>query len=41
LDSGDVPKRKKRQKCSGCSIRDLCFPKDKPYSVRDAILSMK
>lgn len=40
LDSGDIPQRKKGQKCSGCSIRDVCFPKDKSYSVRDDILSM-
>lgn len=40
LKSGDIPKRRKGQKCSGCSIKDLCFPKDKRYSVRDTIISM-
>jgi CRISPR-associated exonuclease Cas4 len=36
-----IPARKKGQKCSGCSISDLCFPKDKKYCVRDMIMFMK
>lgn len=40
LNSGKIPKRKKGQKCSGCSIADVCFPKDKKYSVKNTIMSM-
>lgn len=41
LESHTIPSRKKGQKCSGCSISDLCFPKVNKYSVRDIVLSMK
>jgi CRISPR-associated exonuclease Cas4 len=37
---GTIPKKRKGQKCSGCSVKDICFPKDKPYSVKNTILSM-
>jgi CRISPR-associated exonuclease Cas4 len=37
----EIPSRKKGQKCSGCSVADLCFPKDKKYCVRDIVMSMK
>ena len=36
-----IPERKRSQKCSGCSIADICFPKTAAYSVRDMIMSMK
>ena len=36
-----IPERKRGQKCSGCSIADICFPKTAAYSVRDMIMSMK
>lgn len=41
LERHEIPPRKKGQKCSGCSISDLCFPKDKKYCVRDIVMSMK
>jgi CRISPR-associated exonuclease Cas4 len=37
----EIPLRKKGQKCSGCSLSDLCFPKDKKYCVKDIVMSMK
>ena len=40
LESHVIPKRVRGQKCSGCSLSDLCFPKEKSYSVRDQIASM-
>lgn len=36
-----IPPKRKGQKCSGCSLSDICFPKEKKYSVRDIIASMK
>lgn len=36
-----IPPRKKGQKCSGCSMADICFSKEKKYSVRDIIMSQK
>jgi CRISPR-associated exonuclease Cas4 len=39
--SHTIPSRKKGQKCSGCSISDLCFPGEKKYCVRDIVMSMK
>lgn len=41
VESHTIPPRKKEQKCSGCSLADLCFPKEKKYSVRDMVMSMK
>ncbi len=41
LAEHEIPNRKKGQKCSGCSIKDLCFPKNTVYCVRDMINSMK
>ena len=41
LESGEIPPRKKGQKCSGCSMADLCFPKDCTYNVKRMIMSMK
>lgn len=37
----EIPNRTKGQRCSGCSIKDLCFSKQKKYSVKDLIISMK
>lgn len=40
--SGEIiPERKRGQKCSGCSISDMCFAKVKDYNVRDIVMSMK
>lgn len=36
-----IPARKKGQKCSGCSMSDICFPKEKKYCVRDIVMSQK
>lgn len=41
LNSKLIPPRKKGQKCSGCSMADICFSKEKKYSVRDIIMSQK
>lgn len=41
LNKHEIPPRNKGQKCSGCSVSDLCFPKDKKYCVKDMIMSMK
>ncbi len=41
LDDKHIPPRKKGQKCSGCSMSDVCFPKEKKYCVRDIVMSQK
>lgn len=41
LELGSIPPRAKGQKCSGCSAAEFCFPKDKKYSVRELVMSMK
>ncbi len=41
LEKQIIPLRKKGQKCSGCSMADICFSKEKKYSVRDIIMSQK
>lgn len=41
LASKDIPRRKKGQKCTGCSMSDICFPKDKKYCIRDIVMSQK
>lgn len=33
----EIPARRKGQKCTGCSMKDMCFYKDSPYSVKDDI----
>lgn len=33
--------RAKSQKCSGCSMSDVCFPKVKKYNVKDTVMSQK
>ncbi len=40
-ENAEIPKRKRGQKCSGCSIKDMCFPKDPEYNVRKIIMSQK
>lgn len=37
LNEHKIPARQKGQKCSGCSMKDLCFPKDIAYCVRKEI----
>lgn len=37
LDTQTIPQRTRGQKCSGCSIADLCFPKCTAYHVRTEI----
>ena len=39
LRESRIPARKKGQKCSGCSMQDICFPKTKKYSVREVVMS--
>ncbi len=34
LESGKIPPRVKGQKCSGCSMKDVCIPQNKKYTVR-------
>ena len=41
LNRHEIPPRKKGQRCSGCSVSDLCFPKDKKYCIKDIVMSMK
>lgn len=41
LEQKKIPPRDKGQKCSGCSMADICFPKDKKYCVKDIVLSQK
>lgn len=41
IDRHEIPPKRKGQKCSGCSISDICFSKTKKYSVRKIITSMK
>lgn len=36
-----IPVRDKGQKCSGCSIKDICFPKSASYSVREEIYRLR
>ncbi|MBQ5331641.1 MAG: CRISPR-associated protein Cas4 [Oscillospiraceae bacterium] len=40
LDRGEIPPRKKGQKCSGCSLENVCIPKCDNFSVRENIRSM-
>ncbi len=37
IQTGIIPDRKRGQKCSGCSIQELCIPQKKKYSVRSII----
>ena len=37
LESGNIPARVKGQKCSGCSVKDVCMPQNKKYTVRSLV----
>lgn len=37
VESGVIPPRSTGQKCGGCSVKDLCMPQQKPYSIRDIV----
>lgn len=37
ISENSIPERIKGQKCSGCSVKDICFPKSNEYSVRKEI----
>lgn len=37
IQSKNIPPRRKGQKCSGCSMKDLCMPKAVKYSVREMV----
>lgn len=37
ISENSIPERAKGQKCSGCSLKDICFPKSAEYSVRREI----
>lgn len=41
MENHTIPPRRKGQKCSGCSLSDICFAKEKKYNVKDIIMSMK
>ena len=41
LKKQEIPPRQKGQKCSGCSMADICFPKERKYNVRDIIMTQK
>lgn len=41
LETHQIPARRKGQKCSGCSMSEVCMPKVKPYCVRELIASQK
>lgn len=38
METHEIPLRKKGQKCTGCSMKDVCFYKDSVYSVKSEIL---
>ena len=37
LESGSIPARVKGQKCSGCSLKDVCMPQNKKYAVHSLV----
>ena len=37
LESGKIPDRVKGQKCSGCSMKNVCIPQNKKYTVRNLV----
>lgn len=41
IESHKIPQRRRGQKCSGCSVADLCFPKESKYNVKAMVMSMK
>ncbi|MBR3678627.1 MAG: Dna2/Cas4 domain-containing protein [Oscillospiraceae bacterium] len=40
VDRHEIPKRKKGQRCSGCSLAERCFPKAQRSTVREQIMAM-
>lgn len=38
MEERSIPKRIVNQKCSGCSMKDVCLPNVKKYNVRELIL---
>lgn len=40
LETETIPAIRKGQKCSGCSIEGVCFPKSIDYNVKGIIMSM-
>lgn len=40
IDSGIIPQRVQGQKCSGCSLEDICMPKRASYSVHSEIIKL-
>lgn len=41
LTENKIPEREKGQKCSGCSMKELCFSKTSEYSVKSEIERMR
>lgn len=41
LKRQQIPQRPRGQKCSGCSIADLCFPRTPKYSIKELVDEMK
>lgn len=41
ISENSIPKREKGQKCSGCSIKDVCFPKNAEYNIRNEIEKLR
>lgn len=41
LEEKNIPPRNRGQKCSGCSMAEICFPKVRKYCVRDIVMSQK
>lgn len=39
LDNQIIPQKERGQKCSGCSMKNLCFPNDKNISIKNQIYS--
>jgi len=37
ISENKIPEKQKGQKCSGCSMKELCFPKSIKYSVKGEI----
>lgn len=40
LTQGIIPLKKKGQKCSGCSLKDICMPKCIHYNIKEQINSL-
>lgn len=39
LEDGNIPQREKNKKCSGCSLSDICMPKNTNVSIKKQILN--